>query len=115
MPPVTDHPHSHESSSVAEPQADSPRDVRTEDIVQRLRSVEGHVRGVERMVQKDAYCIDVMNQIQAVQKALERISGLVLDRHLHSCVTQALRGNDPMERERVIGEVMEVFRTSGRR
>lgn len=84
-------------------------DARNVEIVRRLKSVEGHVRGVERMVEGDAYCMDVLNQILAVQRALEKVSGLVLDRHLHHCVTTAIRGEDPDERERVIGEVLEAF------
>lgn len=81
----------------------------TSKIVNRLKSIEGHVRGVERMVEEDAYCIDIVKQIDAIQAALGKVSALVLDRHLHTCVTTAIRGDDPAERERVIGEIMEVF------
>jgi len=91
-----------------------PADPSTADILLRLKSVEGHVRGVERMVGEGAYCIDVLNQILAVQRALKKVSGLVLDRHLHHCVTKALRGDDEAERERVLDEVMAVFQASGR-
>jgi DNA-binding FrmR family transcriptional regulator len=81
----------------------------TSKIINRLKSIEGHVRGVERMVEEDAYCIDIVKQIDAIQAALEKVSALVLDRHLHTCVTTAIRGDDLAERERVIGEIMEVF------
>ena len=54
-------------------------DDRNQDIVRRLKSVEGHVRGIERMVEENAYCVDVVNQILAVQRALRKVSGLVLD------------------------------------
>lgn len=84
-------------------------DEQTTKIVNRLKSVEGHVRGVTKMVEDEAYCIDIVNQINAVQAALQKISGLVLDRHLHTCVTTAIRGNDPTERERVIDEIMGLF------
>ena len=63
-------------------------------MVRRLKSVEGHVRGVQKMVDEGAYCIDVVNQIVAIQRALKKVSGLVLDQHLHSCVTGAMRGTD---------------------
>lgn len=85
-----------------------------DEIVRRLRSVEGHVRGVERMVREDAYCIDVVNQILAVQRALKKVSGLVLDRHLHTCVTTALRGESADARERVIEEILDVFDATGK-
>jgi DNA-binding FrmR family transcriptional regulator len=78
-------------------------------IVQRLKSVEGHIRGVQKMVEEDAYCMDIVNQIQAVQAALNKVSSLILDRHLHTCVTTAIRGDDADERERVINEVLSVF------
>ena len=68
----------------------TPVDPRTTDILRRLKSAEGHVRGVHRMVDEDAYCMDVLNQIVAVERALKKVSGLVLDRHLHHCVTEAL-------------------------
>lgn len=86
----------------------------TTDIMQRLKSVEGHVRGVQRMVDEGAYCIDVVNQIVAIQRALKKVSGLVLDDHLHSCVTDAMRGPDAAARERVLGELIEVFEASGK-
>lgn len=84
-------------------------DPRTADIVRRLRSVEGHVRGVERMVESDAYCMDVVNQLMAVRQALSKVSALVLERHLHTCATSAIRGEDVAERERVIDEILQVF------
>ena len=86
----------------------------SEEIVRRLKSVEGHVRGVARMVEEGAYCIDVVNQIVAVQRALGKVSGLVLDEHMHNCVTTAIQGDDAAERERVIGEMLGVFEAMGR-
>ena len=89
-------------------------DERTTDIVRRLKSVEGHVRGVQRMVEEGTYCIDVVNQIVAVQRALKKVSGLVLDQHLHSCVTSAMRGPDDDAREQVLSELLEVFEATGK-
>jgi DNA-binding FrmR family transcriptional regulator len=86
----------------------------TEKIVNRLKSIEGHVRGVQKMVESGEYCVDIVNQIQAVQRALSKVSGLVLDRHLHTCVTSAIRGEDPKERERVISEILGVFEAKQR-
>ena len=84
-------------------------DEETTKIVNRLKSVEGHVRGVIKMVEDEAYCIDIVNQIDAIQAALQKASALVLDRHLHTCVTTAIQGDDANERERVISEIMSVF------
>ena len=84
-------------------------DEETTKIINRLKSIEGHVRGVEKMIEDGAYCINIVNQIDAIQSALNKVSGLVLDKHLHTCVTTAIRGDDPTERERVIDEIMGVF------
>ncbi len=83
--------------------------IENQTIIRRLKSVEGHIRGIQKMVAEDAYCIDIVNQVQAVQKALHKINSLVLDRHLHTCVTTAIQGDDADERERVITEVLSVF------
>jgi len=83
-------------------------------IVNRLKSIEGHVRGVIKMVEDGSYCIDIVNQINAVQAALQKINTLVLDKHLHTCVTTAIRGDDPSERERVIDEIIQVFNARGK-
>ena len=80
--------------------------------LRRLKTVEGHIRGIERMVEEDAYCIDVIRQIQAVQAAMNKISGMILEEHLNSCVITAVRGDDPADRERVLNEIAEVFRTA---
>ena len=83
-------------------------------VLNRLKSIEGHVRGIQRMVEDDSYCIDVIRQVHAVQKALEGVSGLVLENHLNTCVTTAIRGNDVDERQRMIGEIVGVFQETGK-
>lgn len=84
------------------------------DVVNRLRSIEGHVRGIERMVEEDGYCIDVMKQLKAVQSALDRVNSLVLSNHLQTCVTTAIRSDDADDRQRVIGEIIDVFDATSR-
>jgi DNA-binding FrmR family transcriptional regulator len=83
--------------------------MKNEDALRRLKIVEGHLRGVIRMVEEDAYCIDIIRQIQAVQAALNKVSGQILENHLHSCVITAIEGEDQAERERVLKEIAEVF------
>ena len=84
-----------------------------QELMNRLKSVEGHIRGIQRMVDEDRYCVDIIRQVQAVQRALDRVSSLVLEGHLQTCVTEAIRDENPSERERVIGELMQVFETAG--
>jgi len=84
------------------------------EILNRLKSAEGHLRGIERMVDENAYCIEVINQILAVQRALDKVNSMILERHLQTCVTTAIRGDNAAERERVIAEIMDVFETTGK-
>ncbi len=78
-------------------------------LINRLKSIEGHVRGVQRMVEDEAYCIDILKQTQAIQRALEKFNSIILANHLNGCVTTALRGEQPEERERVVHELLQVF------
>ena len=80
-----------------------------DEILKRLKNVEGHVGGIERMVANDAYCIDVIRQVQAVQAALSKISAIVLSDHMNDCLIKAVKGEDPEEKERVLREITEVY------
>jgi len=86
--------------------------MKNEESLKRLKIVEGHMRGVIRMMEEDTYCIDIIRQIQAVQAALNKVSAGILEDHLGSCVTTAIRGEDPAERERVLKEITDVFETA---
>jgi DNA-binding FrmR family transcriptional regulator len=81
----------------------------SENALRRLKTVEGHLRGVIRMVEEDIYCIDVIRQIQAIEDALNKDSTQILENHLDSCVTTAIQGSNPKERERVLSEIVDVF------
>jgi CsoR family transcriptional regulator, copper-sensing transcriptional repressor len=78
-------------------------------VLKRLRSISGHVNGIERMVTEEAYCIDVIKQVQAVQAALNKVNDLILQHHLNTCVIEAVRGDNKKERERVLDEIVGVF------
>lgn len=82
--------------------------------LRRLKTIEGHLRGVIRMVESDAYCIDVIRQIQAVDAALNKVSTQILENHLNSCVITAIQGSDKKERQRVLKEITEVFEMSAK-
>jgi DNA-binding FrmR family transcriptional regulator len=86
--------------------------MRPDQTMKRLKTIEGHMRGVIRMVEEDSYCIDVIRQIQAVQAALNKVSTGILEDHLNTCVTTAIKGDDPKERERVLKEITDVFATA---
>jgi DNA-binding FrmR family transcriptional regulator len=69
---------------------------------------------VVRMLEEDAYCVDIIKQTQAVQKAIDKLNALILEKHLNSCVTSAIRSNKASERERVVNELLEVFETANK-
>lgn len=83
-------------------------------LLNRARSIQGHMGAVVRMLEEDAYCVDIIKQTQAVQKAIDKLNALILEKHLNECVTTAIRSNKPAERERVIGELMDVFETANK-
>ncbi len=65
-----------------------------DDYIKRLRRIEGQVRGLQRMIEEDVYCIDVLTQVAAATKALQSVSVGLLDEHVRHCVAQAAAGDD---------------------
>lgn len=80
-----------------------------QQLLNRLKTIEGHVRGVQRMVEAEAYCIDLLKQTRAIQQALAKLDGLILEEHLRGCVTTAIQSDSVSERERVVRELLQVF------
>jgi DNA-binding FrmR family transcriptional regulator len=78
-----------------------------ERLVKRLHRIEGQVRGIERMIEEDRYCIDVITQISAVTTALESLAFRILDDHVNHCVAGALASGDPVEAETKSRELLE--------
>jgi CsoR family transcriptional regulator, copper-sensing transcriptional repressor len=75
-----------------------------EDYAKRLRRIEGQIRGVQRMIDEDTYCIDVLTQISAATKALQSVAVGLLDEHMRHCVSDAARGDDPARADEMITE-----------
>lgn len=75
-----------------------------------LKRIEGQVRGVSKMIEEDRYCIDIVTQIEAVRAALAKVEADLLRQHLHQCVHKAMTSKDPGAQERVIEELVGVFR-----
>jgi DNA-binding FrmR family transcriptional regulator len=81
----------------------------------RLRRIEGQVQGIQRMVEEDKDCVDVLLQLAAVQGAVEQVQKLMLGQHLESCVAEAVRSGSARDRQKKVDELLEVFsRFSGR-
>jgi CsoR family transcriptional regulator, copper-sensing transcriptional repressor len=76
----------------------------------RLRRIEGQVRGLQRMVDEDAYCVDILTQVAAVQTALEQVAVNVLDSHVRHCVADAVAGPDEEQADAKLDELMTAVR-----
>jgi CsoR family transcriptional regulator, copper-sensing transcriptional repressor len=79
-----------------------------DDLLKRLRRVEGQVRGLHRMVEEDAYCIDVLTQVSAATKALQSVAVALLEEHLRHCVSDAV-GRGGEEADRLVTEASQAI------
>ena len=75
-----------------------------DDLLKRLRRVEGQIRGLQRMVETDTYCIDVLTQVSAATRALQSVALELLDDHLRHCVADAVASGDRDEAGRLVAE-----------
>jgi DNA-binding FrmR family transcriptional regulator len=82
--------------------------------VKRLHRIEGQVRGIERMLEEDRYCVDVLTQIAAVSTALDSLAFQLLDRHVKHCVTGALASGDQAETTQKTTELLEAVQRFAR-
>ncbi len=81
-----------------------------------LRKIEGQVRGVQKMIEEKRYCVDILTQLHSVVGAILRVEDKVLEKHLHGCVSSALRGKSFLEKQKKIDEIINLinrFRRSG--
>ena len=76
-------------------------------ILNRLKRIEGQVRGVHNMIKNDRYCMDVLTQLSSVSSAINRVEDIILRRHLDSCVSAAIKSDDELEKKEKLDEVME--------
>lgn len=82
----------------------------SQKVLKNLNRVEGQVRGIAQMVEADRYCIDIVTQIEAARAALARIESDLLRQHLGHCVHRAMNSKNASEQEKVIEELVGVFR-----
>jgi DNA-binding FrmR family transcriptional regulator len=78
--------------------------INKDDYGKRLRRIEGQVRGLQRMIEDDTYCIDVLTQVSAVTKALQSVAVGLLDEHIRHCVSDAARGDDAEHADEMVTE-----------
>ena len=80
----------------------------------RLRRIEGQVRGLQKMVEEERYCADVLTQVASVQEALRGVSRSLLQNHLRHCAAEAIRSDDPERAEAMYTELMDLMFRSAR-
>ncbi len=80
-----------------------------DDYLKRLARIEGQVRGLQRMVEQDKYCIDVLTQVAAVNKALQSVAVGLLDQHLRHCVRDAVGGDDQVHADAMVTEATQAI------
>src|ERR687895_2198865 len=81
------------------------------DVLRRLAYIEGHLKGIRRMVEEDQYCVDVLKQTYAVKRAIDKLEGVLLSGHLDGCVREGFQeGRD----QQIIDELSELFDLSRR-
>ena len=83
-------------------------------LVKRLHRIEGQVRGIEKMVEDDRYCIDILTQISAVNTALEALAFKILDEHVRHCVAGALNSGDEQDAQTKTEELLEAVQRFAR-
>jgi DNA-binding FrmR family transcriptional regulator len=81
------------------------------EVLKRLRFVEGHLEGVRRMIEKDKYCVDILKQTHAVRKAIEKVETIMLEGHLRTCVVEGMRDG---RQEQVVNELMGLYAQANR-
>lgn len=79
-------------------------------ILNRMNYLLGHLKANLKMIKDDRYCIDVIRQNQAVIAALKKVNEMILQNHLETCVTQAVKGKSEKEKKRVYQEIVEIFK-----
>ncbi len=79
------------------------------DVLKRLHFIQGHLEGINKMVEEDKYCVDVLKQTFAVRRAIQKLEAQMLDGHLRSCVVEGMKSGNP---DHVVSELVELYNLS---
>jgi CsoR family transcriptional regulator, copper-sensing transcriptional repressor len=83
-----------------------------QDVLKRIKYIEGHLGGIRKMVEEDQYCVDVLRQTYAVRKAIEKLEAVILEDHLHGCVPEGIREG---REDQVVEELVQLYNLAGNR
>ena len=76
------------------------------ETLKRLNYIEGHLSGIRKMLEEDKYCVDILKQTYAVRRAIEKVEGMLLEGHLHTCVVDGIKNG---REEEVLGELKDLY------
>ncbi|MCG8430424.1 MAG: metal-sensitive transcriptional regulator [Candidatus Omnitrophica bacterium] len=74
-----------------------------------LRRIEGQIRGIQKMIEEERYCVDILSQLRSVVRAIGAVKKNIYKKHLENCVIETLKGNSAIEKQRKIEEVLELL------
>lgn len=80
-----------------------------EAIIKRLSRIEGQVKGIQKMVEDERYCVDILVQISAIRSAINRVGNIILENHIKGCVSNSIKEGDTEESDELISELMETI------
>ncbi len=83
-----------------------------QEVIKRLNYIEGHLKGIRKMVDEDKYCVDILRQTYAVRKAIEKLESLILENHLQTCVPEGIISG---KADVVIDELVQLYNLAGNR
>jgi len=83
-----------------------------QDVLKRINYIEGHLKGIRKMVEEDQYCVDILRQTYAVRKSIEKLESIILENHLHTCVPEGINSG---KAETVIDELVQLYNLAGNR
>jgi len=80
------------------------------DILNRLATIEGHLKGIRKMIEEDQYCVDILKQTFAIERALQKLEAAILEGHLNGCVVEGFREGRDQEMIRELADLFELSR-----
>ncbi|MEF9992706.1 MAG: metal-sensitive transcriptional regulator [Paraclostridium sp.] len=78
-------------------------------LIKRLNRIEGQVKGIQKMVEEERYCVDILVQISAIRSAINKVGNIILENHIKGCVSTSIKDGDSQKSEELISELMETI------
>ncbi|MBC5997596.1 transcriptional regulator [Romboutsia ilealis] len=78
-------------------------------LIKRLKRIEGQVKGIQKMVEEERYCVDILVQISAIRSAINKVGSIILENHIKGCVTESIKHDDMEVTEQTIQELMDTI------